>query len=137
MVKKSRNEFKIIIVLLFVVLFSCNDEPDNYISIAGLWRLEEIKENESVIYTVDIYKSESDSTIFLIHNFYNIGNEEKIFIKLNTNNKISIETQFIGSTGISVEGSGSADNDYRNITLEYTINDNIKLIDVSAFLTRL
>ncbi|GEM_PF-2428236 len=138
MEKKNRYIFKLVFfILVIVLLFSCNDEPNNYISISGLWRFEEIRDNGTEVYTVDICKSESDSTIFAVYNFYNFGNEEKIYIKVNSENEISIELQFIGNSGIFVEGIGEAESDYKNIYLRYTIDNGIKKIDVNSHLTRL
>ncbi|MEA1874292.1 MAG: hypothetical protein U9N51_07695, partial [Bacteroidota bacterium] len=88
-------------------------------------------------YTVDICKSESDSTVYAIYNFYNSGNEERIYIEINSNKEISIEPQFVGNSGISVEGSGEVENDYKKIFLNYTIDSGTKVIDINSILTRL
>ena len=119
-----RNKMKNIlgIFLLSFLLFSCEKESKEYLSISGQWRCEENTTGTAKVYTIDIEKSTADDNRYAIYNFNNLGEEEKIYPLLR-NDTLIINTQFIGSGTFSVEGLGLISTDKKSMRLEYDLTE--------------
>ncbi len=102
------------------MLFACEEEAKEYLSISGQWRCEENTTGLPKVYTIDIEKSTSSDHRYVIYNFNNEGQDEKIYLLLR-NDTLFIDTQFIGSGTVSVQGLGFVSADKKNMRLEYDI----------------
>ncbi len=118
------------ILLLFSFIFSLvscgNNEPKVYTNIEGSWRCEEtIPYAQPRTYIVDVDRRLSDTTQYLISNFYNVDYDEFIYVKLTGSNVVIIGSQQIGFTQpiIVRSGSGTVSSDFKQISLDYNIYD--------------
>ena len=111
------------LLLISILFFSCKEEKKEYLSISGQWRVEENSSSSPKVYTIDIEKSTSSNNRYAIYNFNNSGQEEKIFPFLR-NDTLFIDTQFIGSGTVSVEGLGFVSADKKSMRLEYDLTEN-------------
>jgi hypothetical protein len=110
-----------IIILVAFVLGSCkNNEPQIYTSIEGIWRCTEISVNSQHSYLLDIHKHNSDTTLYLISNFYSTGDNEFIVVKLDKS-KLKLAEQSSANINIK-EFSGTVEN-MKLIHLQYIVND--------------
>jgi hypothetical protein len=133
---------KIFVVLIFVVaaLVSCgSNEPKVYTSIEGSWRCEEI--NPIIgqrIYIVDIDRKKSDTTQYVLSNFYNVDVLEFVIAKLNEKTLTISPLQQVGTQQQLVvkSGSGIVSSDFRRIVFTYTIFDGQNDFEVQAVYSR-
>lgn len=132
----------IYVVLFFIVaaLVSCgNNDPKVYTSISGSWRCEEI--NPIIgqrIYIVDIDRKKSDTTQYVLSNFYNVDALEFVVAKLNGKTLTISPLQQVGTQQqLTVKsGSGVISSDFRRIVFTYTIFDGQNDFDVQAVYSR-
>ena len=123
-------------LLISVLLFSCKEEDKDYVSISGQWRCEETATDGIKSYIIDIEKSSSSDNVYAIYNFNNEGQEQKVFPYL-VNDSLIIETQFIGTTTISTEGTGLVSSDKKTMQLQYYITNDMGTIEVLGNCTHL
>lgn len=113
---------KIYTLTLLFFLLSCDDKaPRIYTSIEGVWRCEEINNSFGTqrSYLLDIYQR-SDTTQYVITNFFNTGDDQTIVVRLKTGKLSVIEDP---TANIAVKSfSGTVDN-LKQIRLNYTIFD--------------
>jgi hypothetical protein len=126
---------KIFSLALLFFLLSCDDNaPRIYTSIEGVWRCEEI--NSSVgtqrSYLLDIYQR-SDTTQYVITNFFNTGDDQTIVVRLKAGKLSMIEDP---TANITVKSfSGTVDN-LKQIRLNYTVFDGQRDNAVNAVFSR-
>jgi hypothetical protein len=107
---------------LLLFLHSCNEPQVDYSSIEGSWRCEEYNPyTGNSIYMVDIDRSKSDTTVYLISNFHNQDVNEFIYSRLR-NSVLTIPDQVIGTISVK-SGSGTVRSDFQRIDLVYTVTD--------------
>jgi len=131
-----------IISLFLIAVVSCNDnQPIAKNSIVGSWHCTESTIYGSRSYLTDIYRLKSDSTQYLLSNFYNISTDDiadvraKLAAKTLTINPMqAINT---GSITMTVKsGKGTVANDFSRIDFDYTIYNGASDITVHAVYTR-
>ena len=109
-------------IIVLLLLQSCNEPQVDYSSIEGSWRCEEYDPySGNSIYMVDIDRSKSDTTVYLISNFHNQDVNEFIYSRLR-NSVLSIPDQVIGAISVK-SGSGTVRSDFRRIDLVYIVTD--------------
>ncbi|MBN2766356.1 MAG: hypothetical protein JXR27_08290 [Paludibacteraceae bacterium] len=116
-------KYKLLYPVLLLLLSSCESSgPVVHKSIAGVWRCEDI--NNSTItrnsYLLDIYRKQSDSTLYVITNFFQAGDNEFIVVK-NNDGKLILAEQSL--TGMNLKKFSATVIDLHNISLQYTIYD--------------
>ncbi len=130
---------KIIILIAVAATFlSCsNNGPVAYKSISGSWRCEEFPSvGMSRTYIVEVDRKLSDTTQYLLSNFYNIDINEFVYVHLKGTN-ITIAQQQIGISPVTVEsGSGVVSLNFTKIEFSYVIHDGLNDIKVNAIYTR-
>ncbi|MDD3322500.1 MAG: hypothetical protein PHS59_13755 [Paludibacter sp.] len=134
---------KIIVLLFSVVLFfvSCvnNSEPGVKTRLGGTWHCVE---NLTIppyhrTYLVEINPLISDSTQYIISNFYASGENEFVYSKFTGSTLKITDNQSIGlSQKIFRSGSGVVSADYNYIKLNYLVFDDLTEVQVSAEYTR-
>ena len=80
------SDFRIIGLFFCLLLLSCeSNAPRVHTDITGVWRCEET--NNSTVsqtsYLLDVYRKASDTTQYVITNFFQAGDSEFIVVKLN------------------------------------------------------
>ena len=130
------NKFIVgIILLLFFTLISCNKKDIVYHSVRGSWRCEEIDPiNGLRVYIVDIDESKSDSTLYLLSNFYNEDINEFVYAHLN-GSTMTISEQTFATLRVK-SGTGIVSGDFTQIDFAYTIYDGQSEIKVQATYSR-
>jgi hypothetical protein len=123
------------LILMFFLLSNCKDKPTDYVSISGQWRCQEIS-NENNSYIIDIEKSSSSENTYAIYNFNQEGNEQKVFATLQ-NDTLFIETQFIGSSSKSVEGSSAVSIDKKTMQIDYFLTESFGTREITCNCTHL
>ena len=131
--RKKRNSLSL---FLFLVLFisSCKENsPTTYTSIKGTWNCNETSFVRNIKYSVDIYKSKSGDTNYLISNFHNDG-YENIFVNAQLiGNTLTINNQSLNQQGLIVKsGSGIVNANFTEIYLNYIIYNGTTDLEVSA-----
>lgn len=127
--------------LFFIVaaLVSCgNNDPKAHTSIEGSWRCEEYNPiSGQRIYIVDIDRKKSDTTQYVVSNFYNVDPFEFVSAKLSANT-LTIPLQQVGTQQQLVvkSGSGVVSSDFRRIVFTYTIFDGQNDLEVQAVYSR-
>lgn len=123
----KKNAYILLLIGLILSLVSCgNNEPKVYTNIVGSWRCEEtIPYVQPRTYIVDVDRRLSDTTQYLISNFYNVDYDEFIYVKLTGSNLVIIGSQQIGFMQpiIVRSGSGTVSSDFKQISLDYSIYD--------------
>ena len=121
--------------LCCVVLVSCtNNEPKVYTTIIGSWHCAESSPYGSRNYLVDIDRNRTDTTQYLLSNFYNQGDTEFIFSHM-SGKTLTITQQQIFSFTVK-SGTGLVSTDFKRIELDYNIYDGSTEIKVHAIYTR-
>lgn len=123
------------ILTLALLIAACGDnEPKVHTSIAGTWRCEETSSlNGTRTYLIDIDQTKSDTTQYLISNFYNTGDTEFIKVKLKSN-KLTITQQ--PTSNITVSSLSGTVIDLTQIMLSYTVRDGLNDIKIEASYSR-
>lgn len=118
MLKTSRQ---IVTVSIFMAMLStsCETNSGSGDSITGSWQC---REESSTIpfrtYSVNIDRSNNDTTLFTIYNFYDLGIEVETYVRL----KDSTAT-LIGTNGYyNVSGKGIVSKDFKSIEWQYSIS---------------
>ena len=123
------------IVLCWVVLVSCtSNEPKIYTSIVGSWHCAESSPYGSRNYLVDIDRKRTDSTQYLLSNFYNQDVNEFIFAHLSGKTLTITQQQIVSLTVKS--GTGLVSTDFKRIDFDYNMYDGSSEIKVHAIYTR-
>lgn len=136
--KRRKNKLFNLLFLLSVVLMSCdNNSIKTYTSVTGSWRCVEFSTQFGQrSYLLDIYKSKSGTSNFLISNFHNDG-YENIFVTFALNsNKITLTNQNLNQGLIVKSGNGIVSQDFKEIELNYIIFDGKTDIPVNVVYTR-
>jgi hypothetical protein len=128
--------FRVLIILLFLItLNSCDKKSVIYHSITGSWRCEENNPiNGPSVYMVDIDRSNSDSTQYLLSNFENEDVNEFIYAHLD-GNTLSIFEQTFASL-IVKSGTGIVSEDFTRIEFDYFLFDGQNDIKIHAIYSR-
>ena len=138
--RKRKNSAFIALSLIILFLSACgSNEPDTYTSIKGSWKCRETSQLGQRTYLIDIYKSKSDETTYLISNFNNVGVDGIYDIKasLSTANlSISPTPQSLTGGQIVKSGSGTVNADFKLIVLDYIIYNGVNDIPVHAEYSR-
>lgn len=123
------------LLAVILLLAACGDnDPKVHTTIAGTWRCEETSSlNGTRTYLIDIDQTISDTTQYLISNFYNTGDVEYIKVKLKSN-KLTITQQ--PTSNITVSGFSGTVIDLTKINLNYTVRDGLSDIKVEATYSR-
>jgi hypothetical protein len=119
-----RTSFKtgIYLMLLFLFAGSCNNKIIDYTSIAGSWRVQEVNPLSGTrVYIVEIDRSKSDTTQYLIRNFYDADINEFVFAQLR-GSTLSLPDQTISNVRIK-SGTGTVNKNYTSIEFDYNIYD--------------
>lgn len=126
-------------LLLTIMLISsaCKDDsPATYSSIEGIWRCEESSATTgNRAYLVDIYRKSTDTTQYVITNFYNTGDMEYIVVKLKSG-KLSLSQQPTADISIKAFAGTLTGNNYKNIGFSYTVYDGTRDINFTANYSR-
>jgi len=134
--KKLRKN--LVLLMVSIAFLSCgNNGPIAYKSISGSWRCQEISSNGvQRTYIVQVDRKLSDTTQYLLSNFYNIDINEFVLVHLKGSN-ITITQQEIGTSPAIVEsGSGVVSSNFTRIDFTYMIRDGLNDIKVNAYYTR-
>ena len=124
------------ITLCCVALVSCTttNEPKVYSNIIGSWHCAESSPYGSRNYLVDIDRNRTDTTQYLLSNFYNQGDTDFIFAHMNGKNLTITQQQIVSLTVKS--GTGLVSTDFKRIELDYNMFDGSTEIKVHAIYTR-
>ncbi len=131
--KRRKNSLSLFLFLVLIVS-SCNENsPTTYTSIKGTWNCNETSFVRNIKYSVDIYKSKSGDTNYLISNFHNDG-YENIFVNAELQgNKITISNQNLNQAGLIVKsGTGFVNENFTEIQLSYIVFNGITDLQVNA-----
>ena len=136
---------KLFILMGFLAIYSCeliNDVPDDgdpRARIEGQWQCDEnsqLYKSTEDIYWVYIDPDPYDSTRVIISNFYNLGDDIDVYVKVN-DNSLSISNQTTKDGYKVLSGSGSISSNYKQINWNYRIDDGSGEIDnVTATYTK-
>jgi len=123
------------LLAVILILTACGDnDPKVHTTIAGTWRCEETSSlNGTRTYLVDIDQTISDTTQYLISNFYNTGDVEYIKVKLKSN-KLTITQQ--PTSNITVSNFSGTVIGLTQINLSYTVRDGLSDVKVEATYSR-
>ena len=129
---------KKIVLLIFatvLLLFSCKDKNTyDPTSLTGAWQCEESGSISAPRhYQVNITRSNYDSTIYIVNNFYKTGYDTEIWFSAN-DSVIDISSQNIGQ--YSFNGHGKISIDYNRIELEYEATIPEGVDEVNSVYTR-
>jgi hypothetical protein len=112
----------VLLILLIEILSSCNKKNITYHSITGSWRVEEINPiNGTRVYIVEIDRSKSDTSQYLISNFYDTDINEFVYAQLRVST-LTIPDQTITSYRVR-SGTGTVSGDFTKIDFTYNIYD--------------
>ena len=129
-------------IVLTILLISCgtNEPAGPYTSIKGTWRCTETSVMNSRSYSVDIYRTKKDTSVYLLSNFYNVSieGEYDITAKLSGNTlTINPSPQSIGPTAIVVKsGSAVVNENFTQMVFDYIIYDGQSDIKVHSVYSR-
>lgn len=120
--------------VILIMLFATCQKDNQHESLLGQWRCEEYRESgENRQYNVSISHDplSSDTSMYVISNFYQLGNSEEALVRIKNlgGGKLEIPSQIVLSIGIS--GEGTVDNDFSEISLKYfiqsgTVNEQVE-----------
>jgi hypothetical protein len=115
------------------------DDSANTVSrIVGQWKCDEhssIFKSALDFYTVYIKINPSDSTKVLIENFYQLGGDVQVGASISGLN-LSIPQQTV-SAGFKIQGQGTINSKYDEISLTYTVeSESSETDEVSAVYTK-
>ena len=130
------NRFFLLMIVTGV--FSCqNNAPVDYSLIGGPWHCEEFQSlGGTRTYLVQIDRVRSDTTQYLISNFYTNNPTDGVITTLK-GSKLSFVQQQIGTSKyILNSGSGTINADFTRMDLTYLIFDGQNDIKVNAVFTR-
>lgn len=135
-----KKHLYIVLFIVVAVVVSCgSNDPKVYTSISGSWRCEE---NNPIIghrvYIVDIDRKKTDTTQYVLSNFYNVDVLEFVIAKLSVNTLTILPLQQVGTQQqLEVKsGSGVVSSDFRRIVFTYTIFDGQNDFEVQAVYSR-
>ena len=120
--------------LVVVLITACDDnDPKTHSSIVGTWRCEEYTPSGTRTYLVDIDRRISDTTQYVVSNFYNTGDVEFVILKLKSNKLTLAEN---ATSNITVSALSGTVIDLTQIILNYKIYDGKTNISVEAVYSR-
>ena len=123
------------IALCCITLISCTgNEPQAHTSIIGSWHCAESSAYGSRNYLVDIDRKRTDTTQYLMSNFYNQDVNEFILAHLSGKTLTITQQQILALTVKS--GTGLVSNDFKRIDFDYNMYDWSSEINVHAIYTR-
>lgn len=123
------------IALCCIALMSCtSNEPKVYTSIVGSWHCAESSPYGSRNYLVDIDRKRTDTTQYLLSNFYNQDVNEFILAHLSGKTLTIAQQQIVALTVKS--GTGLVSTDFKKIDFDYNMYDGSTEIKVHAIYTR-
>lgn len=128
--RKKRKSSLFLILFIALIVSSCNtDTPTNYIT----FRCNEISPLGSRTYSVDFYKVKKDSSTYLISNFHKFSydGEYDITAKI-TGNIIEITPKVLSSEIRITSGSGTVNDDFTQIHLNYIVFNGTTDLKVEA-----
>jgi hypothetical protein len=138
--RKRRNSVSFVLLSALLLLSACgNSDPVTYTSIKGAWKCRETSQQGQRTYLIDIFKSKSDETTYLISNFNNIGVDGIYDIKASfsaTNISISPVPQSLSGSQVLKSGSGTVNVNFTLIELDYIIYNGVNDIPVHAAYSR-
>lgn len=107
------------VVLLTLASSSCETDSGIGNSITGAWRCREEGATSGFRqYSVNIDRTNTDTTLFIIYNFYNLGFDLETYASL----KDSIVTLLYTNENYNVSGKGHVSKDLKAIEWEYSIS---------------
>jgi len=127
----------ILVSVVVITLFSCNPDDDKDVDqrdkFIGAWTCTETshKNPAPIDFSVHITKNELTTNEILLSNFYLLGNEEKITIRVDYSN-LSIAQQTV--CDMTVHGSGAYNQG--KVNLVYYVNDGADIDTVNAVLSK-
>ncbi|NOZ34038.1 MAG: hypothetical protein GXO80_01930 [Chlorobi bacterium] len=114
------------IVILFLSLSSCIDEPAQPVSekeiidnISREWNCLMDEDGYNVDFNAVISPDGTNSKQVLINNFHKIGNDLSVYVIVNQDLTLEIPEQAVGNQVF--KGTGLISDDYTEITWNYTI----------------
>lgn len=134
--RKKRNSV-LLITLLALTFSACKENtPIDYNSISGAWKCHESSQLGQRSYLIDIYKAKNGTNSYLFSNFNNIGLTGEYDINFSfIDNKITFSP--IDNSFIRIKsGSGSVNDSFTLMQLDYIIYNGINDIPVHAEYTR-
>ncbi|OFX68525.1 MAG: hypothetical protein A2X12_01265 [Bacteroidetes bacterium GWE2_29_8] len=136
-----------LIVFLFVSIFlitSCQPDEDNDIQpisnyknrITGEWKSQEERTKDSRIinFNVNIEVIGNDTTKVFISNFNLLGYDMSVVGVIQKNDVVIVPDQ---SSGYTIQGKGSINNNNKTILWEYTVDDGNGAVSYKAEYTKL
>ncbi len=123
------------ILILLLVACNNNNEPQVYTSYAGSWRCDETGsvDGYNKPYMVIIDKNTTDSTQYMIRNFFDTGDNQMIVVKM-TNTNIELLQQPTGGQILRSFSGRCAP--YSEIKLYFTIYDGERDVFFESVYTR-
>ena len=145
-IKKMKTVYaKLTILLVFIIMYSCELIDDNPATgdvrdrIEGQWKCDEtsqIYKSTESIYWVYIDPDLYDTTKVIISNFYNLGFDIYVYVRINSLN-LSISQQTTKDGFKILSGSGNISSNYKEINWNYRVDDGSGEIDnVTATYTK-
>lgn len=132
--RKRRKSSLSLFLFLVLIISSCKENPPTtYSSIKGTWNCSETSFLRNIKYSVDIYKSKSGDTNYLISNFHNDG-YENIFVNAQLiGDSIAINNQNLNQQGLIIKsGKGIVNADFTQIQLSYIVFNGTTDLEVRA-----
>lgn len=135
--KRRKSSLYLLLVLYALLINACdNNTIKTYTSITGSWRCVESSQLGQRSYLLDIFKSKSGTSNFLISNFHNDG-YENIFVTFTLEgNKLTLLNQNLNQGIIVKSGNGIVSQDFKEVELNYIIFDGKTDIPVFVVYTR-
>lgn len=131
--KRRKNSSLLLLLMLFFVSSCKENTPTTYTSIRGAWNCRETSFQRNITYSVDIDKSKSGETNYLISNFHNDG-YENIFVNAQlTGNVLTITNQSLNQQGLIIKsGTGTVNVNFTEILLNYIVFNGTTDLEVRA-----
>ena len=129
------KKITLFIGICLIALVSCtSNAPQVYTTIVGSWHCAESSVYGSRNYLADIDRKLSDTTQYLLSNFYNQGDNEFILAHLSGSSLTIVQQQIVAQTVKS--GTGIVSKDFKTITFDYNIYDGSNEIKVHSVYSR-